>query len=194
VTKAPVLQERHVCMEPESGRLGLPIRAVLWIARPVYQMRANPWSHVVISLDQQSAGSLVALLEDAHGASACTVEGAIRQHAVRVLGDRLTQTKDFYATRSKQDAQHDDMFPEYVVSFLFSHRVAAVFAYTLRLFVLTGRTYLLEPRKRLVFFLDRRSAMKLRDLLITDDARLRDEDFRDELIEDTREWIARHGG
>ena len=189
MTKTPMLEEWNLHIDPDSGRLGPMTKVLLWLANRSYQLCTDPWSYVVISLDRQGAELLVALIEHSDGGSSSSAESDLRQRVIRVLGDRLTQSKNFYTTRSGQDVERDENFPEYVVSFLFSRRAAVALASVLHLFTRATHIDLFDARKRLVFFLDRRSALMLRDLLAAHDPRMRDEDFRDELIDTTHEWL-----
>jgi hypothetical protein len=184
------LQEWNVCIRPASGRLGLLTRVVLWVGRSAYEMRVHPGGWVAIALDRESAGRVVTLLEESHGGASGSPSQELKQHVVRVLGERLTRTDPSPSRHHPEEAEHDRMFPEHVLSFLSSRRAASVLARVLRVLVGSDRVDLLDPQQHLVFFLDRASALMMRDLLITEDAHLRHEEFRWLLVDDMREWLS----
>lgn len=122
------------------------------------------------------------------GADRDDAQDEIRMEIIRALGDRLTSGAGEVGEPAG-DARADEMFPAYVVPMLPGRRAASMLSGIINRLPHGDRAEVLDPSEVCVYIFLRGSDLSLRDLLMSADARICNEELRSGLIEDFLEYL-----
>jgi len=114
---------------------------------------------------------------------------ALRVRIVGGIGERVISSAGDAREHTGGDCPVDEMFPQYLVPMLPGRRAASILTLLINRLSRGDRAEVLDPSEVCVYVFLRGSDLSLRDLLMSTDPRICNEELRAGLIEDFRDYL-----
>lgn len=179
----------HIWIRPRGVRLRSLTIALMAIAERRRGTIVSPSSGTVVALRRNEVQGLVGALRDPFGAYLDDAHEEIRMKIIRAVGDQLTSSAGDAGGSAGDDEPVGEMFPQYLVPMLPGRRAASTLAVLINRLSRGDRADVLDPSEACVYIFLRGSDLSLRDLLMSTDPRICNEEMRAGLIEDFQEYL-----
>ncbi|WP_086520609.1 hypothetical protein [Clavibacter michiganensis] len=185
------MTEWHIRIHPKGARLSWLTRVLVAAWERQTGTILSPSHGTVLVLRRHEVHAMVGALSDPLGRDRDESVGHVRIKVIRGIGERLRSSAREPAESAGGDRPLEEMFPAYLVPMLPGRRAASILTLLINRLSRGDRAEVLDPREVCVYIFLRGSDLSLRDLLMSADARICNEELRAGLIEDFRGYL--HG-
>ncbi|MFT2689490.1 hypothetical protein [Clavibacter zhangzhiyongii] len=149
----------------------------------------SPSHGIVLVMRRHEVHAMVCALGDPLGRDRDDAVDEVRIRIIHGVGEQLESSAGYAGESGGGDYPADQMFPTYLVPMLASRRLASILQVIINRFSPGDRAEVLDPREVCVYIFLRGSDLSLRDLLMSVDPRICNEELRAGLIEDFRGYL-----
>ncbi|AJW78570.1 hypothetical protein [Clavibacter michiganensis] len=183
------MTEWHIRIHPKGTRLSWLTRVLVAAWERQTGTILSPSHGTVLVLRRHEVHAMVGALRDPLGRDRDDAVGHVRIKVIRGIGERPRSSA---GDRGESPTGHypvDEMFPAYLVPMLPGRRAASMLTKVINRFSRRDRAEVLDPSEVCVYIFLRGSDLSLRDLLMSTDPRICNEELRAGLIEDFLEYL-----
>jgi hypothetical protein len=181
--------EWHLWIQPRGSKPSWITRALVAVSGRQRETILSPSHGTVLVMRRHEVHAMVCALSDPLGRDRDDAVDDVRIKVIHGVGERLESSAGDAGESAGGDYPAAQMFPEYLVPMLASRRLASILRLFINRFSPGDRAEVLDPSEVCVYIFLRGSDLSLRDLLMSVDPRICNEELRSGLIEDFREYL-----